>query len=807
MREDVVSCASDKLKERRKGRKELQKAKDSAASSTPSRELYGCRGLSYPAAARGACPRGVAMVDSHFGGVGAVSHPVPSVAATAATTAASSLSGLGATAASGSSISSSSSSLGLSLSSTEFPGPALVPSLAGSGGDAAPTAAASLSHVLYSSLRTLYERMTASNATCSANCSGRGECLNGTCFCPVQYEGDTCREPNFAYFISFATVFYLIGVVSFVQLVVCIRAEYARMKAPSLRQALNVTTQKMLYFIILVAATLRGAYFSSPSHMDMTLASSFMSVFYPIILTGGSLIVCFWAEAFHLRDIRCERPRFLSKSYCGFLTFNVITYSLFAAEVILTQDTDTEDERSFLNHVFNGCYAVLLFIVVVFFLIYGVEVYFKVRGGFVNDTVIVGSVQSRTPPQKEPQPPLLPPAQPSSPSTSSSVSTSSQDPCLPSTSSSPAPPPSSSPPSPSSSSSSPSSPACSSPSTSLLDSTCFPANPSSSKQAQDPTTERLVSEQIRGGFSGSRPPQGIDQSQLQQSRFGLVFQACMLMITVCFLFSDVLGGFWKNRVPLMSRNAYDILFRVVELGVALWFPCVLWNCMSPEQLWILNPKKILKKLDIDRAIELGHPVPKDSNTGGDDAECWICYDSERQDAGPLIQPCDCKGNMGAVHHDCLRKWLMECAENSPESLSCKVCGAVYQLERGRAWIGQGFTPRHWLHTATLVTVICGTVAAAWAVIQMFDDAMIRSLAAGVTLLVLYVCLRFLGFNTFSAYQRARYSAVKILGRRFASREVPTNGNATGVGNVATISQEVAVDITASGLPKLRESAI
>lgn len=30
-------------------------------------------------------------------------------------------------------------------------------------------------------------------------------------------------------------------------------------------------------------------------------------------------------------------------------------------------------------NVFNGCYAVLLFIVVVFFLIYGVEVYFKVR--------------------------------------------------------------------------------------------------------------------------------------------------------------------------------------------------------------------------------------------------------------------------------------------------------------------------------------------------------------------------------------------------------------------------------------------
>ncbi len=33
------------------------------------------------------------------------------------------------------------------------------------------------------------------------------------------------------------------------------------------------------------------------------------------------------------------------------------------------------------------------------------------------------------------------------------------------------------------------------------------------------------------------------------------------------------------RVPLESRNVYDIVFRVVELGVALWFPCVLWNCI------------------------------------------------------------------------------------------------------------------------------------------------------------------------------------------------------------------------------------
>lgn len=33
------------------------------------------------------------------------------------------------------------------------------------------------------------------------------------------------------------------------------------------------------------------------------------------------------------------------------------------------------------------------------------------------------------------------------------------------------------------------------------------------------------------------------------------------------------------RVPLYSRNWHDIVFRVIEVGVALWFPCVLWNCM------------------------------------------------------------------------------------------------------------------------------------------------------------------------------------------------------------------------------------
>ena len=40
-------------------------------------------------------------------------------------------------------------------------------------------------------------------------------------------------------------------------------------------------------------------------------------------------------------------------------------------------------------------------------------------------------------------------------------------------------------------------------------------------------------------------------------------------------------------------------------------------------------------------------------------DCWICYDPDRNDCGPMIHPCDCRGDVGAVHHDCLRRWLVE----------------------------------------------------------------------------------------------------------------------------------------------------
>lgn len=62
-------------------------------------------------------------------------------------------------------------------------------------------------------------------------------------------------------------------------------------------------------------------------------ATTLMSAYYPLLMTCASLVVCLWAEVFHLRDIRWEKSQFLSKSFLGFLAFNLFPYSLLAAEV------------------------------------------------------------------------------------------------------------------------------------------------------------------------------------------------------------------------------------------------------------------------------------------------------------------------------------------------------------------------------------------------------------------------------------------------------------------------------------------
>lgn len=117
-------------------------------------------------------------------------------------------------------------------------------------------------------------------------CSGRGDCLNGTCLCEIRYSGDECDNFNIPYhagttetnfsphmtliklpfhcFSGVSSVFYFVAALSISQLLICCVAEYQRLKQPSFLGALRLTTQKLLYFVVFIAALLRGAYFTTP---------------------------------------------------------------------------------------------------------------------------------------------------------------------------------------------------------------------------------------------------------------------------------------------------------------------------------------------------------------------------------------------------------------------------------------------------------------------------------------------------------------------------------------------------------------
>jgi len=265
-------------------------------------------------------------------------------------------------------------------------------------------------------------------------------------------------------------------------------------------------------------------------------------------------------------------------------------------------------------------------------------------------------------------------------------------------------------------------------------------------------------------------------------------------------------------VDVTSRNTHDLIFRTVEIGVALWFPCVLWNCIRPEQLWALNPKKILNAFGGGQASKTGTlkddgdqqrtGVCSSTPDSLDDEdsepvvgfECWVCYDSDKQE--PMIRPCSCKGDVGAVHHDCLKRWLVESADN-PDALKCRVCRAPYTVENGSQFslLSHGFTLRHWLATAAAVAGMRGTIGGCWAVITLYPQAWVKMLAVGGGLLVQYVCLRSLGINTVTAYQRAKVSAFKIVSM-----------NRVGRASQAVVASEAAGEEDASLTREEEESS-
>lgn len=84
------------------------------------------------------------------------------------------------------------------------------------------------------------------------------------------------------------------------------------------------------------------------------------------------------------------------------------------------------------------------------------------------------------------------------------------------------------------------------------------------------------------------------------------------------------------------------------------------------------------------------------------------------------------------------------------------------LPHHRLYWEKGFTINHWAKTIILVSTMCITGAFAWVIIQIYVDPIVRVLTAGVAILIGYICIKLLGENTVTAYQRAKVSSINIV---------------------------------------------
>merc|ERR1719265_2598042 len=71
----------------------------------------------------------------------------------------------------------------------------------------------------------------------------------------------------------------------------------------------------------------------------------------------------------------------------------------------------------------------------------------------------------------------------------------------------------------------------------------------------------------------------------------------------------------------------------------------------------------------------------------EEVRCRICYDDHNDAKNPLFNPCSCKGSMGLVHFNCLKRWLRENKQTVAKKSSvtsflwnkfkCEICTTPY----------------------------------------------------------------------------------------------------------------------------------
>lgn len=84
--------------------------------------------------------------------------------------------------------------------------------------------------------------------------------------------------------------------------------------------------------------------------------------------------------------------------------------------------------------------------------------------------------------------------------------------------------------------------------------------------------------------------------------------------------------------------------------------------------------------------------------------------------------------------------------------------------------------------------MCITGVLAWIVITLNVDPFIRVLTAGFAIIIGYICIKMLGENTVTAYQRAKVSSIDIV----SNNDLKVSRNLVSA-RVNSISEDIEID--------------
>lgn len=85
--------------------------------------------------------------------------------------------------------------------------------------------------------------------------------------------------------------------------------------------------------------------------------------------------------------------------------------------------------------------------------------------------------------------------------------------------------------------------------------------------------------------------------------------------------------------------------------------------------------------------------------------------------------------------------------------------------------------------------MCITGILAWIIISLNVDPFIRVLTAGFAIIIGYVCIKMLGENTVTAYQRAKVSSIDIV----SNNDLKISRNLISARVVNSISEDIEID--------------